>query len=251
MNSRRTWTREELIVAFNLYCKVPFSKINSKNKLIIELSSALNRTPSAVAWKLANFASLDPSLKSRNIKGAMNCSKLDRLVFDEFYQNWDALVGESEDIIVNKFKIQDSEKLFQYRDGKVKAQVINVRLNQSFFRKAILASYNSRCCITGLNIPELLIASHIVPWSIDEKNRLNPENGLCLNSIHDRAFDCGLITIDLDYKVKLSQYLYDFETDPAFQKFFKAYEHKTIEIPKKFLPKKEFLEFHQNNIFKL
>jgi putative restriction endonuclease len=67
---RRDWTREELIVAFNLYCKIPFGRIHIRNPLIIELAKSIGRTPSAVSWKLANFARLDPALKKRNIAGA-------------------------------------------------------------------------------------------------------------------------------------------------------------------------------------
>ena len=67
---RRNWTREELIVAFNLYCKIPFGRIHIRNPLIIELAKAIGRTPSALSWKLANFARLDPALRKRNIAGA-------------------------------------------------------------------------------------------------------------------------------------------------------------------------------------
>lgn len=51
---------------------------------------------------------------------------------------------------------------------------------------------------------ELLIASHIIPWGKDEKNRLNPMNGLLLNALHDKAFENGLITIAEDYTIKIS-----------------------------------------------
>ena len=64
------WTHNELIVAFNLYCKIPFGRIHIHNPQIITLAKAIDRTPSAVSWKLANFARLDPSLKKRGIEGA-------------------------------------------------------------------------------------------------------------------------------------------------------------------------------------
>ncbi|MCZ2224116.1 MAG: HNH endonuclease [Chitinophagales bacterium] len=250
---RRNWTREELIVAFNLYCKIPFSKINYNHKMVIELANAIGRTPSAVAWKLVNFASLDPSLKERHIKGASNAGKLDKVIFEEFYQDWNTLAYESEISLANLLKkpIQIEEEIdFEIKEGKVREALVKVRVNQSFFRSTVLASYENKCCITGISIPEFIVASHIIPWSKDEKNRLNPENGLCLNSIHDKAFDKGFITIDFDYKIKVSKYLNDFKKENNIQKFFLDFENKKIEMPKRFLPNKDFLEYHHNNIFR-
>jgi len=252
LKKRRNWTKEELIVTFNLYCKIPFSKINYKHKLVIELANAIQRTPSAVAWKLVNFASLDPTLKQRNIKGASNAGKLDKMVFDEFHQNWDTLVYESEISLaklLNKPIQIEENTTYKEKEGKMKETMVKTRINQSFFRKAILSSYENNCCITGLAISELLVASHIIPWSKDEKNRVNPENGLCLNALHDKAFDKGFITIDADYKIKTSKYFCEFEQDKNVQIFFLSFENKKIEMPRRFLPNRNFLEYHQQNIF--
>ncbi|TGL51542.1 HNH endonuclease [Leptospira kemamanensis] len=134
--------------------------------------------------------------------------------------------------------------------GKEKEVIIKSRINQSFFRSAVLSSYDLKCCITGLSVPELLVASHIVPWSRDETNRLNPRNGLCLNSLHDNAFDKGFITITPDFKIKTSNYLKDYLNDKAYLDMFKRYENQTINLPDKFLPSKEFLDFHFNQIFR-
>jgi len=178
---------------------------------------------------------------------------LDEVIFEEFYHDWDNLAYESElqiSKLLNK-KIEIDEEIdFEIKEGKVREALVKVRVNQSFFRNTILASYENKCCITGISISDFLIASHIIPWSKDEKNRLNPENGLCLNSIHDKAFDKGFLTIDFDYKIKLSNYFNDFKKENNIQKFFLDFENKVIEMPKRFLPNKEFLEFHHNNIFK-
>ncbi len=72
-------------------------------------------------------------------------------------------------------------------EGKTTTAIVQVRVNQARFRRAILASYNATCCMSGLRVPKLLVASHIVPWSIDTQNRLNPSNGLCLSALHDHA----------------------------------------------------------------
>ena len=136
-------------------------------------------------------------------------------------------------------------------EGTDREAIIKARVYQNFFRSAILASYENKCCITGIAMPELLVASHIIPWSKDEKNRLNPHNGLCLNLLHDKAFDRGLITITEDYKMKLSPMLMNFKNNEAIEKFFLPYEDKTISLPKKFLPDKSFLRYHYETVFKI
>ncbi|MGI0086127.1 MAG: HNH endonuclease, partial [Nitrososphaerales archaeon] len=184
---RRDWTREELIVAFNLYCKIPFGRIHTRNPLIIELAKAIGRTPSAVSWKLANFARLDPSLRKRNISGAAHGARAEIGIWKEFNDDWEGLAFESERLLgrMTQRPPQTTDQPQHFPEGKTREALIRVRINQSFFRAAVLAAYSSKCCITGLSTPELLTASHIVPWSVDEKNRTNPSNGLCLNALHD------------------------------------------------------------------
>jgi len=244
---RRLWTRDELIMTFNLYCKIEFSKINYRHPLIISLAKILGRTPSAISWKLVNFASLDSSLTDRGIKGAINSSKLDKAIFDEFINDWESLVEESEILLINyqSSKEDNNTETIKLKDGKEVLRTVKTRINQSFFRETILSSYNSTCCLTGIDIPELLIASHIIPWSKDEKNRLNPRNGLCLNSLHDKAFDRGLISFDKDYKLILS-----YELKKKKNRYFSDLEGMKMILPKKFLPELKFLQYHQEEIFK-
>lgn len=254
---QKLWTRDELILAVNLYCKLPFGKMHKGNMLIIEFANLIGRTPSSVAWKLGNFASFDPTLKARGIKGAANASKLDKTIWDEFYNNWDAALMQSEQLYAEKNKTT-IEKINEIdfenlpKDGVEKERLIKTRVNQSIFRNIVLATYNQRCCITGIDNSSLLIASHIVPWSKDGKNRLNPMNGLCLNALHDKAFDCGLIAIrPEDYSLILSSELKKKKViTSALENNFIAYEHKQILLPDKFLPLPEFLDYHFRYIFK-
>lgn len=262
--ARKNWTRDELMVAFNLYCKLPFSVTNARRKEVIELANLIGRTPSAVAWKLVNFASLDPTLQAQNIKGASNGSKLDKIIFDEFYQDWEQMIYESEIILQNlknnqenldnTFNQEENIELdnftFSEKEGLTIERTVKARANQNFFRKMVLSSYENKCCFTGMEIDELLVASHIVPWAKDEKNRLNPENGLCLNYLHDKAFDRGLITVDFDYRIKVSKYLQEFEKNPSIQKFFLDYDETPMILPNRFLPNKDFLDYHHQHIFK-
>ncbi len=131
------------------------------------------------------------------------------------------------------------------RDGLVREQIVKVRVNQSFFRKVILTSYNYTCCITGLRQPDLLIAGHIKPWGMDEKNRLNPRNGIAINALHDKAFENGLITITPDYKIRVSSVLKNNKHD-SITDFFLRYDCKDIILPSRFLPDKIFLEYHND-----
>jgi putative restriction endonuclease len=248
------WTREELIIAFNLYCKIPFGTIHIHNPEIIALANILGRTPSAVSWKLANLASLDPSLKKRNIAGASHGSKMDVQVWNEFNGDWDRLAFESEKLLAQKIGrpvevISEVDLLDLPRAGIERDAIVKRRVNQSFFRKAVLAAYNFQCCITGLEIPELLNASHIIPWSKDEVNRVNPRNGFCLNAIHDRAFDRGLLTITPDFTVKISKFIKQKNVSEAVQDFLLRYDGVEINKPVRFLPEPKFLEFHNANIF--
>ncbi len=251
------WTREELILAINLYCKLPFGKMHKTNPLIIELSELIGRTPSSITLKLGNFASFDPTLKARGIRGATNASKLDKAIWDEFYDNWDEALFLSENLFAQK-KNSTIEKINKIdfenlpHDGKEKERLIKIRVNQALFRNVVLATYNQKCCITGIQQRELLIASHIIPWSKDDKNRLNPMNGLCLNALHDKAFDTGLIGIRPDdYTIVLSKQLKQQKNDNAsFEMNFLSFENKAILLPDKFLPQPEFLNYHMKNIFR-
>lgn len=251
---QKPWTREELILAINLYCKLPFGRLHRNNPDIVKLAKLIERTPSSVALKLVNFASLDPSLQARGIKGAQNTSKLDQIIWNEFYHNWEDLPYESEKLRAqfektSIVKINQIDERELPKIGKVREQLIKARVNQSFFRTIVLTSYNSTCCITGLQNSELLIAAHIRPWGEDEKNRLNPCNGLCINALHDRAFESGLITITLDFKIKVSSSLKKDQSNQPIQDFFLKYDNKEIILPSRFLPDSEFLEYHNKKRF--
>lgn len=247
------WTREQLIVTFNLYCKMPFSKAVKANPDVIRLAKMIGRTPSAVAFKLGNFGSFDPELKKRGIGGLPNTSRLDKEIWDEFNSNWEELAFESERLIAEfeKRPIEDVAQidLSDLPIGKERESLVKVRVNQSFFRQAVLSSYGGKCCITGLNIPSLLVASHIVPWSKDKDNRTNPKNGLCLNSLHDKAFDDGLLTITTDFNVKLSKHLNDLGPSSVIESYFNSFEGKKISLPNRFQPDKDFLLFHNKEVF--
>lgn len=252
---QKLWTREELILAMNLYCKIPFGKLHSKNPEIIKLANLIGRTSSSVSYKLVNFASLDPSLKARGIQGASNSSYLDKEIWKEFFNHWDKLPFESEQLLakIERTTVQKLNNIPENelpKEGKTREQIIRARVNQSFFRSSILASYNNTCCITGIQQTEFLIAGHIKPWSVDEKNRLNPQNGIAINALHDKAFEAGLLTITTDFKIKISSILLKQKKSKSIEEYFLKYNNQDIVLPSRFLPDKKFLKYHNEIRFK-
>lgn len=249
------WTRNELILAINLYCQLPFGKLHKGNPEIIRLAKLIGRTPSSVSFKLVNFASFDPSLSARGIKGASNASKLDKTIWDEFYDHLSEFAYESELLWAQKEKVSIETRIgLENSDiplaGKMKEKWVKTRVNQHFFRKMVLSSYNQACCITGISQSELLVAGHIMPWALDEKNRMNPRNGLAMNALHDRAFEAGLITITPEYNIKISPQLTKKNTNEFIEKSFLALDNKKIRLPHRFLPDPEFLSYHYYERFR-
>jgi putative restriction endonuclease len=253
MRERENWSEQELIAAFNLYCKLSFGQYHRNNKKVVELARILGRTASAVALKLCNFARLDPLHQKRGIKGMQHGSKLEEKIWNEFNQNWDELVYKSE-IVLAKLKGLKHDDLIEKFDkdlpeGKERESVVKVRINQNFFREMILAGYKSRCAVCSLPEANLLVASHIIPWSSNIFLRMNPRNGICMCVLHDKAFDRGLISISDDYKLLLSITIKRLSNEVAVQRGFLLYQGTEIRLPDRFLPDKEFIEFHRNNVF--
>lgn len=250
---RNNWTREELLVAFNLYCKIPFGTITGSNLKVQELSQLLNRTAGAVAMKLCNFASFDPYHKERGVKGLAHGGKLDEIVYNEFVNNWDEMLFESERLLTQYEETTIERKyepiLIDLADkkGEVKIREVKTRVNQNLFRQIILSIYQKKCAISGIDISEMLVAGHILPWAEYDNERLNPENGICLSSTYDKAFENGLIGIDENYKILVSSKLKQEIKKEYYQPFFGRFEGKVISLPDKFLPNKDFLKKHLEN----
>ena len=250
---RRNWTEEELIVAFNLYCKIPFGTIHNRNSKIIELSNLINRTADALALKLSNFASFDPELKERGIRGLKNASKKDAEIFDRFYFDRENLAFESEKALAEFEGLTIDEKFKEELPelncikGEEKIRYIKTRVNQRFFRSMLLANYEGKCALTGINIPQMLFASHIVPWSINIENRLNPSNGICLSAHFDTAFDKGIISFTHDYRLLINPNIAKSKEMSYFFEWFQKFQNLKLNMPTKAFPGKEFLSWHRDN----
>jgi len=252
---RRFWTRDEFIVAFNLYLKIEYKKINDQNPDVINLANLINRTPGSISIRLANFASVDPYHQKRGAGGLKNGGKEIQSIWNEFYNNREELLFHSEQILAQKENTTIEKKfddiLFDTKDlkGEDVIRAIKTRVNQSVFRQMVLSNYSNKCAITGIDIPELLLASHIMPWSKNEEHRLNPENGICLSALYDKAFDKGLIGINTNHEIVFSDLLKKKKETEFYNIYFSSLEKQKIIVAQKYLPKKEFLEFHLDTIF--
>lgn len=251
------WTRAETLAALNIYLQLSFGHLHQRHPAIRQLAEWLGRTPGAVALKLVNFASLDPQVRASGRAGMGNCSKLDEDIWQELNTHWDAVATEAATLfdhyaqqhgvppgsdVVDELGELDMQPPFA--EGKTTTATVQVRVNQARFRKAVLASYGARCCISGLAEPRLLVASHIVPWSMDVHNRLNPHNGLCLSALHDKAYDIGLLTVLPDYTVRVSAQLKHSKVDGFTREALVAFDGRSIAMPERFKPHAEFLESH-------
>lgn len=243
------WTRDELIVAFSLYSETPFGKIHMGNPNIRELARLLGRTPGSVSMKLSNFARLDPALQARGIVGLQRGAKGEKEIWDEFRERPEALAFESQQLLASKLgkrveEVADIRTDDLPREGIEREALVRVRVNQSFFRRRILSAYEFRCCVTGLNVRELLVASHITPWSEDLANRLNTRNGLCLNPLHDRLFDRHLMCVDPDFRVRFSSRLHDLKKEKQSLDWMLSFEGKPLRLPRNFSPDRDLLANH-------
>ncbi len=249
------WTKEQIKLAFHLYCQLPYGRIHGRNPEIMALAKVIGRTADAVAMKMLNIASLDPAITNSGRAGLGNASTLDRAVWEEFHADWERLAVECQllrqqldNTAIDDSALENDVLIPDDFTGETRQVLTTQRIKQHFFRRAVLSSYRGRCCMSGLSDSRLLIASHIVPWSSDKANRLNPSNGLCLSAIHDRAFDKGLISLTEDWRVILSTELR--QRDDAFVKaVFFPIENQPIEMPEKFKPTGEFMNHHRAHIF--
>jgi len=177
-------------------------------------------------------------------------SAQDRRIWGELQADWDAVAleaaAEYERLASAHGVVADADLLEApfLQEGRTREAIVQVRMDQQRFRRAVLAGYNSTCCISQLRHEKLVVASHIVPWSKDAPNRLNPRNGLCLSALHDKAFDQGLITIMPDFRVRVSEKLKAYEDDVFIRASLLEFDGRLIKMPNRFAPSPTFLEHH-------
>ena len=164
-------------------------------------------------------------------------------------------MNKEEYTVIRRKKEDDDEPVSQPNDedpqkeGRERLATVKVRVGQGGFRKDILEAYSGKCCMTGIDAEELLIASHIKPWSDSSgKEKRNVANGLLLNTLHDHAFDQGLITVSSKGKVEVSS-----EMSGTVRDKLNGMLIDKIELPKQVKANQEFwdfLEWHRQYVFR-
>ena len=251
----RLWTREEYILVLNLYYKLPFGRLTHTTKEVRELATLLGRTENAIAFRLVNFAACDPYILATGRHGMANGARSCQPYWDEFNENREALLFESEQILAKlqgttiEKKYHDSLKGLEELQGETRIRAVKTRVNQNVFRRIIMMNYGGKCALTGIDIPELLVASHIKPWAKCKEERLNPDNGICLSSLYDASFDKGIIGFDNNYRVVLSKRLTNNFDKSYYDKYFGSLNHQQLILPEEHKPNLQFLEWHMDEVF--
>jgi putative restriction endonuclease len=255
MASGGKWSEDETLMAFALYFILPPREYSETNRQVKGLAKALGRTPAAVKLKLWNISAFDEMRKVDDKVGMRNGSRLDREVWKTYAREGDALLGHAIELLSDAFArapILDDTTHLVATDlpvGKDRLVIATTRVNQSYFRNTLLDNYDHRCCVTGLALDPLLVASHIKPWSEADPitERLAPDNGLLLNALHDRAFDKGLMTIDESLRIFISP---EVGRDDASNEWLWRYDGCQISIPRRARPRREYIEYHNDVIFR-
>ncbi|MDF7807494.1 HNH endonuclease [Pontiellaceae bacterium B12219] len=248
---RRNWTEQELLVAMNLYCRLPFGQFDQSNKHVREVAEKMLRTPASLSMKLCNLASLDSYHQERGIVGLKGASNLDRKVWADFQLDWTGMVEKSVaafDSLFGESPISSiSEVSIDIPTGPSETErTVKTRRLQRFFRNAVLASYEGQCALTGLAERQLLVASHIIPWNENKERRADPTNGLCLNVLHDKAFDRHLITFDEHYKLVVSSVLKSRDVSEFQSINFARLEGTKLTMPHRFAPDPQAMDEHRD-----
>ncbi|AQT67251.1 hypothetical protein STSP2_00394 [Anaerohalosphaera lusitana] len=247
------WSREEVLVALRVYCALPFGRLHSGNPEIVRIAEAMGRSPGSVAMKACNLAGLDPAQKAG---GLGNCSSLDKQVWDEFKSDSEKVANEAEEVygrlVLGEELSGRDEKIGEWNGGETEVvREVKARRAQGFFRRAVMVSYDGRCAVSGVGLAELLVASHIVPWSEDEERRADPSNGILLNSFYDRSFDAGFITFDEDWRLVAARELKGREKQPGFiVENVVRREGERLRLPGRFVPDAEAMGWHRENVFR-
>lgn len=242
---RKAWTREDIIVAYALYCVTPMSKINISNKVIQEVAKLIGASTGSLNARMQNFRAVDP----RQTSSLGRIAKMDRDVYEEFRHDWGTLSLQAEQItglsLFDADPVNGAKPLSSLTDRN------RVSRERHFFRSSVLSAYEYRCCISGQTLPAMLVASHIKPFQKcrSGSDRMNPENGLCLNVFYDKAFDQGYITVDPSLTIRVSKRVEDFP-DAFTEKWLLGLQGESIILPSRFRPRDEFLEYHNDVVFK-
>lgn len=279
------WSYDETMAGFALYYLLTDRQRNDKaNPEILRLARVLHRSGGSVYMKLMNLRSCDPNAMAHGTKGLRHASKHEPEMWERYRQEGDvfllrclqtlagfeiadgvpsartgiyadnarrAVEDAGEDIPANDSIVESvTRKLVlgeKSPEGTERVATVMTRVNQSYFRNTLVRNYLDTCCLTGIHLDPLLIASHIKPWKASTGfEKTNAANGLLLNAFHDKAFDRGLLTIDDDYRVHISPSV---AHNPPNDQWLFRFEGARITVPAVNPPSHEFIEYHNEHVF--
>lgn len=247
---RKVWTDQDRLQALALYCRLTFGQLHRHRPEVIRLAEHMERSANSVAMKLSNYASLDPEVLALGKKGLSGASQQDRLLWQRFIAEPEAVANECEEAwLIMTHGINQSEHEIDYT-AQDTVSIQKRRVGQSLFRKAVMIRYDTRCVITGLRHEDLLIASHIVPWQARPESRLDPANGLCLNALHDRAFDKGLLAVDGKGRIRISPELAEAGLNGELKNLLSALNGRPLNLDSSVFPNYDYLAWHYRMCFR-
>ena len=254
MAKDKKWTSRETLMAFVLYWALPTKDIRATNSDVSTLANVIGRSPGAVKAKLGNISSHDEQRVSEGKVGLPHSASAETEIWDRYKAEGDFLITEGINLLDQAVKSQGvtsaspSFVAISLPEGTERLTTVLVRVNQQYFRNTLLENYEHRCCVTGLKVDQLLVASHIKPWSDADpaSERLAADNGLLLNAFHDKAFDKGLMTIDYDCRIRISSKV---KKDDVTRRWLFDYEGESIKMPRRCRPRREFIEYYNDVVF--
>ena len=240
------WSREDIIIAYALYCVTPLNQITPKNKVIQQVGEIIPHSVASIVMRMRNFQHLDP----RAGEGLNHVAKADKEIYNEFCHDWGALSIEAENL--SGLALFDATPLHGAKPLSSLTDRSRVSRERHFFRQSVFAAYDNTCYVSGCKLPRMLAASHIKPYSKcrDESERTDPENGICLNAFYDKAFDSGLMTITPSFKLFISPVAKNTTQDDFTRRWLLSLDGTVLPPPLRFPPRSVYLEYHNDEIFK-
>lgn len=247
-------------MAFALYMVLAPSECDDRGRDVQRVASVLHRTPNAASLKIWNIAANDCNRRLSGRVGMTHGSRLDREIWEEYAQEGDDFLNRCLDLVTEVLQQADRndvlpssrfsslETASRMLLGEERTVTAVQRVHQEYFRNSLLTNYRHSCCLSGIHVDSLLIASHIKPWAESSpRERTASSNGLLLNAFLDRAFDQGFITINHDYRVIVSG---EVRHSPANDMWLYRYDGRRIALPEVNPPSHEFIDYHNTHVFR-
>lgn len=246
--ANRLWTREEMILALDLYFRIPFGRIHKTNPDIIKLAEFIGRTPSSVGMRLSNYASCDPELRAAGIKGLNSGIKTCQPYWDEFANSRGKLKSAAIESRINLIQTNSTDSNQFYTHISEWDNLVNEMYDYKF-QDIVSKNYHEHCAISGMKAQQFLVGCHIIPSSENEEESMNANNGIYLNLLYARAFVEGLIGFDKDFKIHFSSELKKHKFEDGYY-VFQRYEGKHLQLGDVVVkPSESFLEWHMDTVF--